>query len=164
MSETNTAPEQGTIGIRNIYLKDSSFEAPSTPHIFNEKANPDINVNIGVDSKDLGNNFFEVIISITITAKIEEKTAFLAEVHQGGVFEISGFDTNTQRAIKGIFCPTQLFPYAREAVSSLIGRGGFPPLLLEPINFEEMFAQQATSTTENIDKIDNIDKDKAKQH
>lgn len=149
MSEQTEAPTEQTIGLRNIYLKDASFEAPNSPYIFNDSGNPEIDLSIATNYQKLENDFYEIIIIVTVTAKHNDKTAFLTEVQQAGLFELQGFNEKTLGMIIGVFCPTQLFPYAREAVSTLIGKGGFPPLLLDPINFEELYAQQFDDSQEN---------------
>ena len=138
-AENQTDP---SIGLNNIYLKDASFEAPNSPEIFNNASQPEFEVNMGIETESLEQDFYEVVLNITVTATIKDKTAFLVEVKQGGVFTLTGFDDDTMGQIIGIYCPTQLFPYAREAVASLIGRGGFPPLLLDPINFEQVYYDQ----------------------
>lgn len=147
-TQAETQPEQ-TIGLRNIYLKDASFEAPNSPYIFHETTQPEFDLSIATNYQNLEQDFYEIVIIVTVTAKHNDKTAFLIEVQQAGVFELQGFDEKTLEMVIGVFCPTQLFPYAREAVSTLIGKGGFPPLLLEPINFEELYAQQYESEQEN---------------
>lgn len=132
-----------SISINKIYLKDSSFESPNTPSIYAQPGAPKVEFNIGLRHDQIDERSFEVVLSLTLTAKISEKIAFLAEAHQAGLFEIQGFGAETVPAILGIFCPTQLFPYAREVISGLIGRGGFPPITLDHVNFEQLFTQQA---------------------
>ncbi len=135
----DTAQQQ--ILLHNLYLKDVSFESPNAPAIFREQSAPQIQMNIGLRTENLEGTTFEVELSVTVTAKSGDKTAFLVEVKQAGIFTLNGFPKEQVPALLGIYCPTQLFPYAREAVSSLVNRGGFPPLLLEPINFEALYAQ-----------------------
>ncbi len=141
-----TEEQQGSEPNRNltllsIYLKDCSYEAPNTPGIFESDAAPDMNLDISVESKHLEQDRFEVTVSVTVTARFGDKTAFLVEVQQAGLFVISGFDNQEVGPILGIYCPNMLFPYAREAVANLVGKGGFPQLMLEPVNFEAMYAQ-----------------------
>lgn len=140
--EPNSADAgQQQILLHNLYLKDVSFESPNAPAIFREQSAPQIQMNIGLRTENLEGSTFEVELSVTVTAKSGDKTAFLVEVKQAGIFTLNGFPKEQVPALLGIYCPTQLFPYAREAVSSLVSRGGFPPLLLEPINFEALYAQ-----------------------
>ncbi len=141
--ETNdTDHGNQTISVLKIYLKDSSFESPNTPEIFNESGEPEIEVSLSYGGHPLeAENLHEVVLSITVTAKIGDKTMYLAEVHQAGVFEMCGFDQPLLDAALGIFCPTQLYPYAREALSAAISKGGFPPLLLDHQNFETIYSQ-----------------------
>lgn len=135
-------PAQQQVGIHNLYLKDVSFEAPNTPGIFRTKEAPKIQMNLGVNTSKLDEQTFEVVISVTVEAKTGEQTAFLVEVHQAGIFTIVGFNEENLAPVLGIYCPNLLYPYAREAVSSLVTKGGFPALILEPVNFEAVFAQQ----------------------
>ena len=132
---------QQQILLHNLYLKDVSFESPNAPAIFREQSAPQIQMNIGLRTENLEGTTFEVELSVTVTAKSGDKTAFLVEVKQAGIFTLNGFPKEQVPALLGIYCPTQLFPYAREAVSSLVNRGGFPPLLPEPINSEALYAQ-----------------------
>jgi preprotein translocase subunit SecB len=128
--------------IRRVYTKDVSFESPNTPHVFNvEQWSPDISVSLSNYAVVLGPDLHEVVLSITITAKIQDKVAYLVEVHQAGEFHAPGFGGEELRELLGIYCPGLLFPFLREAVASLIGKGGFPPLLLAPVNFDLLYQQ-----------------------
>lgn len=138
--EQQGAGSERNISIKNIYLKDSSYEAPNTPEVFNSQTAPEIEMDISVQSRNLGGDVFESVVSITVTAKFGEQTGFLVEVQQGGVFEITGFGNDEIGPVLGIYCPNVLFPYAREAVANFVSKGGFPQLMLEPVNFEAMFA------------------------
>lgn len=138
MSENNTPQE---FSIHSIYLKDVSFESPNAPAIFREQTQPQIQMNLGINTNPLEQDVFEVVLSLTVTAKVGERTAFLVELQQAGIFRLRGFDDEHLKPMLGIFCPNVLFPYAREAISSLVTRGGFPQLLLEPVNFEAIYAQ-----------------------
>ena len=133
---------QQQVSIHNIYLKDASFESPAAPGIFQHNAQPRIQVNVGVNTDHLSEDTFDVVLTVTVTAKFEDdKTAFLAEILQGGVFSLKGFNDNELGAMLGIYCPNMLFPYAREAIAGLVSRGGFPQLVLQPVNFEAIYAQ-----------------------
>ncbi len=144
MSEEN---QQFTI--QKIYLKDVSFESPNSPQAFTEKEwQPQINVQINTSNQSIGQDTYEVILEITVTAKHEEKTAFLAEIKQAGIFTMSGFSQDNLGGMIGAFCPETLFPYAREAVSELVSKGGFPQLLLAPVNFNALYTQQVQQAAE----------------
>ena len=132
---------QGKFHIHRIYIKDISFEAPNSPHMFNEKRDPENTLDLNSNAHKLTDNIYEVVLSITVTVKNVDKTAFLVEVHQAGIFEIEGFNDDDLRAMLGSFCPNIIFPYAREAVSDIVTRGGFPQLLLSPINFDALYQQ-----------------------
>ncbi|NNJ92593.1 MAG: protein-export chaperone SecB [Gammaproteobacteria bacterium] len=138
---TQQAP-QLELGIQRVYIKDVSFETPNSPEIFTAEWKPNMDINLGTETKKLSDNIFEVVLKVTVTVKSEEKTAFLAEVHQAGIFMIKGLEESQLAPVFGITCPNILFPYVREAVSDLVNKGSFPQLVLSPINFEALFAQQ----------------------
>lgn len=127
--------------LQKIYLKDISFETPNSPEIFTEEWKPDVNVELATAGKPLTDEVMEVVLTVTVTAKLGDKTAYLAEVHQAGVFTMLGFSGEELAHMQGSYCPSILFPYAREAISDLIGKGGFPQLLLAPVNFDALLAQ-----------------------
>jgi preprotein translocase subunit SecB len=127
--------------IHKIYVKDVSLETPRSPAVFTEEWRPDVNLNLSSAAQPLGGNAYEVVLVATVDVKLGEKTAFLVEVHQGGVFHIRGFKEAELGHMLGSYCPNILFPYAREAVSDLVVRGGFPQLILAPVNFDALYAQ-----------------------
>ena len=129
------------LALQNIYVKDASFEAPTGPNIQVAEWNPQFNLNMNTSGSMIGTNLHEVVLTITLEAKVAEKVAYLVEVKQGGLFMIRGYSDDESRRIVGAFCPGVLFPYARQAVSDLILRGGFPPFLLPPVNFDGLFQQ-----------------------
>jgi len=138
---TGGTPQQ-QLSIHSIYLKDASFESPAAPGIFQTQAQPNIQINVGINTQQIADDAHEVLLTVTATAKLaDEKTAFLAEVHQGGVFTLRGFTKDELGPMLGIYCPNVLFPYAREAVANLVSKGGFPPLMLQPVNFEALYSQ-----------------------
>jgi preprotein translocase subunit SecB len=142
MTEEQAKAPQNQFSIQKLYVKDISFESPSTPDIFGFTSwQPKIELNLNSNNKLISEGVYEVVLSVTATVKHEEKTAFLVEVHQAGVFQISGFNEQDTKYILGSQCTNILFPYAREVVSDLTSRGGFPPLLLSPVNFEAVYAQ-----------------------
>lgn len=142
--------------LQKIYLKDTSFETPNSPEIFTEEWKPEINIDLQTSGKQVAEHVHEVVLTVTVTAKIGEKTAYLMEVHQAGVFGIAGFNAQEQSHMLGSYCPSLLFPYAREAVSSLIGKGGFPQMLMAPVNFDALYAQhmqqQAAAASSNSEE------------
>lgn len=140
--------------IQRIYTKDLSYEAPNTPHTFVEEWKPEVQLNLETKSNRIQENMHEVILSVTATVTTSKKSAFLIEVHQAGIFLISGVPNDQLRQMLGSFCPNILFPYAREVISDIVVRGGFPQLLLAPVNFDALYAQhleeqkkQGTATT-----------------
>lgn len=145
MSDEAQAQEtqpQLQLSIQRIYMKDISFETPNSPEVFTGEWKPNMDLNLGTDTKKIADEVYEVVLKVTVTVKTEDKTAFLAEVHQAGIFAIKGIEENQLAPIFGIACPNILFPYAREAISDLVNKGSFPQLVLSPINFEALFAQQ----------------------
>lgn len=134
--------EQKNFVIQKIYLKDASFESPNSPSVFSEKDwAPEINVQLNTESKNLEGNVYETVLKITVTASQDDTTAFLVELEQAGVFTLEGFNDEEQAGMLGSYCPNVLFPYAREAISELVGKGGFPQLLLAPVNFDALYQQ-----------------------
>jgi len=133
--------QQGQFNIQKIYTKDISFEAPNSPKVFTEKWEPQNNLDLNTNANPIADNTFEVVLSLTVTAKPGDNTAYLCEVQQAGIFTIEGFSETNQHAMLGSFCPNILFPYAREAISDIVTRGGFPQLLLAPINFDALYEQ-----------------------
>lgn len=140
-ASTETTPTGATFTLEKIYLKDVSFEAPGAPQVFNDQGQPQLQMNLSQKVQRLSENAFEVVLGVTLTCTVSEKTAYLAEVQQAGVFGLSGFEPQTLDAMLGIHCPNSLYPYARQAISDLVQAGGFPPFLLQPINFENLYAE-----------------------
>lgn len=134
--------QQPGFGIEKIYVKDASLEIPHAPHIFTDRSQPQVSIELGNFAQQIEQNIFEVAIKVTVTSKIGDKTVFLVEATQAGIFQISNVPTENIELILGITCPNILFPYARETISDLVVRAGFQPVLLNPINFEALFAQQ----------------------
>lgn len=145
----NQEQPQQQFALQRIYTKDISLESPATPGVFRKQWQPQVNVDLGTKSEKIdetGN--FEVVLTITVTAKIEEETAFLIEVQQAGIFFITGFGDEDLRRIVGTTAPNILFPYARECIDTLAVKGGFPAVMLAPINFDAMY-QQALAQSQN---------------
>jgi preprotein translocase subunit SecB len=143
MAEEQAAPQQGaTFQIEKIYVKDLSLEIPNAPQVFAEQLQPQIDVNIDTGQQRFGEFFFEVTVSVTVTARAGERTLFLAEAVQGGIFQLRNVPDADLSPLLGIACPNVLFPYLRETISDLVTRGGFPALLLAPISFEQIYLQR----------------------
>jgi len=128
--------------IQKLYVKDISFELPNAPEIFQEQGQADVKMSLAQRVEDLGENLHEVVLTVTVTASLGEKTAYLAEVAQAGIFLISGFNEQAKHAVMNTMCPNTLFPYARHSISGMVAEGGFPPLTLQPVNFEQLYAQR----------------------
>lgn len=132
--------EQAQFQIQRIYVKDISFEAPNAPEIFQKEWAPEIKLDLDTNSNKLGENVYEVELSLTVTATVEDTTAFLCEVKQAGIFAIGGMPDPQLAHTLGSFCPNMLFPYAREAITNMVTRGTYPQINLAPINFDALFA------------------------
>ena len=141
-TQSNGSAQGAQLSLQKVYLKDASFEVPGAPQIFQETGQPQIQLNLQQQVGVLAENVYEVVLTITVTCKLADKTAYLAEVQQAGVFGVAGFDQQNRDAVLATYCPNVLFPYARTAVSNLIQDGGFPPFLMQPINFESIYAEQ----------------------
>lgn len=137
----NDGAQGAMFTLEKIYLKDVSFEAPGAPQVFNEQGQPNLQMNLSQKVQRLGDNAYEVVLGVTLTCTINEKAAYVAEVKQAGVFGLSGFDERGLDMMLGTHCPTALYPYARQAVGELVASGGFPPFILQPINFEALYAE-----------------------
>jgi len=133
--------QKGQFGVQPIFVKDVSFESPNTPDVFRSQWNPKINMDLNTASKKLGDDIYEVVLTLTVKAENDEKTAFLVEVQQAGIFKIGGLEGPALHQAVGAFCPNLLFPYAREAIDSLVIKGSFPALMLAPVNFDAIYAQ-----------------------
>lgn len=155
MAETNNAGER-QFAIQKIYTKDISFETPNSPQIFTQKWEPALDLNLGTHVEKLENSMYEVSLSLTVTVKIADSIAYLVEIKQAGIFAISGFSEQEMGPMLGSFCPNVLFPYAREAVSDLVGKGGFPQLILAPVNFDALYMQHLQQNQQKNDNGDTL--------
>lgn len=139
------AEEQDTneiqFAIQRLYLKDVSFESPNSPTIFQEQWQPEVNLDLNTSNDKLSENQYEVVLSMTVTARVEDKVAFIIEVQQAGVFMLQGFNDEQLGHTLGAYCPNLLFPYAREIIDSLAVKGSYPALMLQPVNFDALYAQ-----------------------
>ena len=133
---------QPSFQIEKVYVKDLSLEIPNAPQVFLQQAQPQLEVQINTEGNQFAEGYFEVSVSATVTARTGERTLFLAEAVQAGIFSVRNVPAEELDALLGIGCPTVLFPYLREAISDLITRGGFPPVLLAPVSFEAIYLQR----------------------
>jgi preprotein translocase subunit SecB len=150
MSDEQQADRQ--FAIQRIYTKDISFESPNAPQVFISEWEPKINVDLSTEIQALSEDTIQVVLSVNVVAKHEDKTAFLVEVQQAGIFLAKGFSEEELGPLMGIGAPNALYPYAREVVSDLITRGSFPQFTLQPVNFEQMYAQQMASQKKSAEK------------
>jgi len=141
---TNGATNEATgpvFTVEKIYAKDVSFEVPGAPAVFNEQTQPQLQMNLQQAVQRLNESAYEVVLGINLTCTVGDKSIYVAEVKQAGVFGLAGFDAAALDGMLGVHCPTVLYPYARQLISDLIQAGGFPPFFLQPINFEALYAE-----------------------
>ncbi len=148
------APVQPQFALQRIYVKDISFESPGAPDVFQQQWKPQINMDLNTASNKVSESQYEVVVSLSITAKVEEKVAFIVEIQQAGIFHITGIEGPQLAQTLGAFCPNVLFPYAREAVDSLVNKGSFPSLMLAPVNFDAIFAEAMKRKQEEAEKVE----------
>ena len=151
MAEQETQTNEKRLGIVKVYIKDFSFESPQAPGIFNiQEWNPNTNLNLRSSHSVVSESLHEITLTVTIDAKEKDsdKTIFLIELHQAGLFEINGYDEQEMAALIGSFCPNVLFPFARETIASTVQKGGFPEFLLQPINFDALYQQSLQQRSE----------------
>ena len=142
MAENEQQVPDKQIAIQKIYIKDFSFESPKSPQIFQSQDwAPKTDLNLRSAHTAVTDDAHEVVLTVTIEAKDGENTAFLVELHQAGLFHVAGYTDDEFKAIVGSFCPNILFPYARESIATIITKGGFPEFILQPINFDALYAQ-----------------------
>ncbi len=140
MNESIETKQQ--FAIKKLYVKDVSFESPTSPRSFSyQKWEPKIDLNLTNKQTHIEADIYEAVLSVTATISIEDETAFLVEVHQAGLFQIAGFEDEQKSYLLGSQCMNILFPYAREVVSDMSVRGGFPPLVMAPVNFDALYQQ-----------------------
>ena len=157
MAEENPAagqqPQGPQFGVQKTFVKDLSFETPMGVKVFTQAFQPQVKLDVNTRTAPVAENQYEVVLTITATAKVEEETGYCVEVQQAGIFAISGFEEEQLKHVLGAVCPNFLFPYAREAVDSTIVRGGFPPLSLAPIDFDALFKSGQTSGSAEGQKL-----------
>lgn len=147
MSEENNLPQsqnesEAQFMVQRVYVKDSSFETPNTPAVFQQKWEPELSLDLNTHNVELEKGIYEVVLTLTATVKNENAVAFLAEVKQAGIFTIQGAPNDQLEHLLGSFCPSILFPYAREMITTQVIHGSFPQLVLAPINFDALYFQQ----------------------
>ncbi len=137
--------------VHKVYLKDVSFESPQSPKVFGseKKWQPQVSLQLNTEVKELDNDIIENTLNVQVTVKSEDEVVYLVEVKQAGLFFMKGFDDRNKAGMLNVFCPNLLFPFAREEISSLVSKGGFPQMLLEPVNFEALYAQHLQKAKQN---------------
>ncbi|MWP49442.1 MULTISPECIES: protein-export chaperone SecB [unclassified Gilliamella] len=154
--QNNTQQPETQFAIQRIYTKDVSFETNNIPEVFTKQWQPELNIELNSSSQTLSENVYEVALRVTLTAKQQDEVVYICEVTQAGIFSLIGFDDGQIQHCVGAYCPNILFPYAREVISSLVNKGTFPQVNLEPVNFEALFInylqqqQQQTESTETL--------------
>ncbi len=144
--------QQPQFMIQKIYTKDISFETPNSPEIFREEWKPELDLQMTNEYKQLDDNTHDITLVATVTAKIEDKTAFLIEVKQAGIFTLAGYSQEEMGPLVGSVCPNILFPYIREVISDIVLKGGFPQLVLAPVNFDGLYRNQLEQAKQAADK------------
>ena len=139
----SAAAAQKQLFMQKIYVKDLSFESPKAPNVFTTNVTPQTQLNIRSNATEIAPNTHEVTLTLTVEAKDQDATLFLIEIAQAGIFTIQGYSAEERAVLTGSFCPNTLYPFAREAIADIVGKGGFPQLLLQPINFDALYAQAA---------------------
>lgn len=140
--QTAGAARTGNLTIQKVYVKDLSFEAPNAPRVFMQQWKPAVDIQMSNEATPVEGDLHEVVLTVTVTVRFEEQTVYLVEVQQAGLFNITGFPQEHLGPLFGAVCPNILFPFAREAVADVVNRGGFPQLLLAPVNFEHLYVQE----------------------
>ncbi len=153
--------QQPIFAIEKIYVKDLSLEIPNAPRVFLDREAPEINIQLNNQDTHFDGDFYEVQLTITVTAKLKENVMFLVEIHQAGIFRIKNIPEKDMGSVLGVVCPNILFPYLRESVSDTVIRAGFPPVLLNPVNFEAIYLQkqqQGNTTTTATQQVPGAEK------
>ncbi len=151
MNQAKTAgPSKPEFALQHLYVKDISFESPKSPEVFSGKWDPETNVELSSQSRELNDKMHEVVLTVTVTCKTEGSAAYIVEVEQAGIFMVNNFSSEQLEHFLAVYCPTMLFPYSREVVSSMIVKGGFAPIYLAPFNFEELYRQRDNHQEERL--------------
>jgi preprotein translocase subunit SecB len=149
--------QQAQFQLQKLYLKDASFEVPNAPQVFQDDGQVEIKLNLAQKVENLAEGVKEVMLTVTVTATMGEKTAYLAEAQQAGIFSIAGLNEQAEHAAINTLCPHTLFPYARRVITDMVADGGFPPLVLQPINFEQIYAQRMQEAQAQSNSAENMD-------
>lgn len=147
-AKQETSQPKRMVKAQKIYLKDVSFETPNSPQIFVLDWKPDLTIDFGSSHQPVGDDLYEVVLALTATTKVDDKTAYLAEVHQAGIFLLKGLDQEELQRSLNVSCMRLIYPYACAAVSDLVSRGGFPQLALSPVSFESIYRQRLQQARE----------------
>lgn len=140
--------------VQKIFIKDLSFESPNSPAVFREQWQPKTDIHLAAQNSKIEDEIYEVTLHVTVTSAQDDKTAFLVDLKQTGIFLIKGFAEEQLNHLLGSYCPHTLFPFAREAISDFVTKGGFPPLLLSPVNFDALYSQQLAKLKEQQSSSD----------
>ena len=146
--DNGAAESTQQLQVEKLYLKDASFESPNSPAMFTEDWKPKVHFELNTQTNTLDTDLYDVVLSVSAEVKQDNKTAFLVEVQQAGIFRAVGFSDEELGGLLGSYCPNMLYPYAREVVSDLVVKGGFPPLILAPVNFDALYAQHVAAQQE----------------
>jgi len=149
--------QQAQFQLQKLYVKDVSFEVPNAPQVFQQEGQTEVKLNLAQKVDDLAEGVHEVVLTVTVTATADDKTAYLAEVQQAGIFAISGLPEQGRHAALNTLCPHTLFPYARRLITDLVAEGGFPPLVLQPINFDQIYAQRMKEAQEQAQAAQDLE-------
>ena len=139
---TEAQQQPATFQIEKVYVKDVSLEIPHAPKVFLEQLQPQLEVQINTGADNFSEGYYEVTVTATVTARVGERTLFLAEARQAGIFQVRGVPQSDLGPLLGIACPTVIYPYLRETIQDMVSRGGFPPVILAPLSFEALYLQQ----------------------
>lgn len=148
---------QAQFQLQKLYVKDVSFELPNAPQVFQEDGQVEIKMNLAQKVENLAEGVHEVVLTVTVTASLDDKTAYLAEVAQAGIFSINGLNEQGLHAALNTLCPHTLFPYARRLITDLVADGGFPPLVLQPLNFDQIYAQRLKEAQAQADAAEGME-------
>ena len=148
------AEQEASFNIEKLYVKDLSLEIPNAPQIFMQGEDPQLDVQVNNSAEQFSEGLYEVIVTVTVTAKAGEKTLFLAEAAQAGIFTVRGVPAEELEPLLSIGCPTILYPYVREVISDVVTRGGFPPVLLAPVSFEALYMQRQQQAEKDGPRIE----------
>jgi len=153
-SDPSQTPQQASFQIEKLYVKDLSLEVPNAPQVFMQAEEPQLEIQVRSQGAQFADGLFEVTVTVTVTARAGEKTVFLAEAAQAGIFSVRGVPAQDLDPLLGIACPTILYPYAREAISDLVTRSGFPAVVLAPVSFEQIYMERMKQQTEAGPRIE----------